>query len=131
MNIHDKIGVNIDGPTAWTTNSLGPKGGFIILSQPCLDEILKLADFLEENPLPVTSLTPQDFELTHCRSAMQTVKAELDRGCGFALIDRLPLDGIPAEVATSIYWILMVLIGRPVAQKWDGKMVYGVADSTG
>lgn len=131
MNMHDKLDVNIDGPAAWTTSSLGPDGGFFVLSQPCLDEILKLSKFLEENPLPVTSLNPVEFDLPHCRVAMAHVQKELDHGCGFTLIDSLPLDKMPPEIAISIYWILLGMIGRPVAQKWDGKMVYGVADSTG
>ncbi|MEH6547737.1 MAG: TauD/TfdA family dioxygenase [Sneathiella sp.] len=131
MNTPDKIDVSIGGPTAWTTSTLGPNGGFSTLSQPCLDEILKIGSFLEENPLPVTSLNPTELDLPHCRAAMWDVQKELDKGCGFALIDRLPLDHMPPEIAISVYWVLMGMIGRPVAQKWDGKMVYGVADSTG
>jgi len=127
----NKIDHSINSPTAWTTRSLGPDGGLFVLPQACQGEILKLAAFLEENPLPVTSLNAQEFKLPHCRTAMQEVQAELDNGCGFALIDNLPLNKMPPEIAVSIYWILMGMIGRAVAQKWNGKMVYGVADSTG
>ncbi|USG62586.1 TauD/TfdA family dioxygenase [Sneathiella marina] len=131
MNNHDRIDVNIEGPTAWTTGSLGSVGGVFGISDACYKEIQKLATFLEENPLPVTSLNSAEFDLPHCRAIMQEVKGELEKGCGFALIDRLPLEYMPPEIAISIYWVLMGMIGRAVAQKWDGKMVYGVADSTG
>jgi alpha-ketoglutarate-dependent taurine dioxygenase len=131
MNMHDRIDTHIDGPAAWTTGSLGPDGGFFVLSHSCLEEILDLGKFLEENPLPVTSLAPAEFDLPHCRTALKNVQAELETGCGFALIDSLPMDKLGPEIAVSVYWILMGMIGRPVAQKWDGKMVYGVADSTG
>ena len=35
----------------------------------------------------------------------------------------------PLEVAVEIYWLLGQYIGRPVAQKWNGEMIYNVRDT--
>lgn len=121
----------LTGPSAWDNRSLGEDGGRFILPPAALEEINRLAGLLAENPLPTTCLRPADFDLPACRAAMGTVGQELDRGCGFVLIDRLPLDQMSREVAIGVYWLLMSMVGRCVAQKWDGKMIYGVADTTG
>ena len=85
-------------------------------------------DTLRANPLPVLALSPPDFELAHCRRAMARVKAMLEDGPGFAIIDRLPVERLRREVTSRLGWLLSPLLGRPVAQKWDGTMVYGVRD---
>jgi alpha-ketoglutarate-dependent taurine dioxygenase len=44
------------------------------------------------------------------------------------IIDKLPLDSYSAEEAKAVYWLLSQLVARPVAQSWDGKMIYDVRD---
>jgi len=53
----------------------------------------------------------------------------LAHGPGFAIVDRLPLERIAREEAVALFWLLSSLIARPVAQKWDGTMVYDVRDT--
>src|SRR5262245_55202333 len=53
----------------------------------------------------------------------------LAHGSGFAIVDRLPLERIEREEAVALFWLLSSLIARPVAQKWDGTMVYDVRDT--
>ncbi|MFC7542062.1 TauD/TfdA family dioxygenase [Siccirubricoccus deserti] len=59
---------------------------------------------------------------------MRQAAALLADGPGFAIIDRLPVERLGPEVTTQLGWLLCRLVGRPVAQKWDGTMVYGVRD---
>ena len=47
---------------------------------------------------------------------------------GIGTVDRLPVDDLGIDMAKSIYWILGQMIGRPVAQRWDGTMIFDVAD---
>ncbi len=70
-----------------------------------------------------------DFDLPACRALAAQVRKNLDSGIGFAIIDGLPLDEIDVNTAKQLYWILMSIVGRPVAQKWDGTMVYDVTDT--
>jgi alpha-ketoglutarate-dependent taurine dioxygenase len=60
---------------------------------------------------------------------MKQMKSILDDGVGFAVLDRLPVDDYPIETLLEIYWVLGQCIGRPVAQKWNGQMIYDVADT--
>jgi alpha-ketoglutarate-dependent taurine dioxygenase len=118
----------IEGPMAWTGADLPDDAGLIRLDDCCLEELLELAELLTANPLPTIALHPDDFELTACRALMATVSAQLEHGCGFAIIDRLPLEKLEGDTATALYWLLASMLARPVAQSWDGKMLYDVRD---
>ena len=121
----------ITGPAVWMAETLAPSDGHLTLPEDCRAEILELARELRDNPLPTLRLSPDDFDLPACRALMAEADRCLKAGPGFALIDRLPLEDISRIEAVSIYWILTRLIGRPVAQKWDGTMMYEVADTSG
>ena len=83
---------------------------------------------LRENPLPTQVLVADDFALDACRRLMATVKRTLTEGVGFVIIDRLPLEAYSRQEATAVYWLLSQLVARPVAQSWDGKLIYDVRD---
>lgn len=119
----------IDGPIAWTRATLASGDGRARLDQECLAELLAVAAVLRANPLPVLALDPADFDLAHCRRVMAGIRGALELGPGFAIVDRLPLERIERAEAVSLFWLLASLIARPVAQKWDGTMVYDVRDA--
>jgi alpha-ketoglutarate-dependent taurine dioxygenase len=60
---------------------------------------------------------------------MARMKSILDDGVGFTVLDRLPMDNFPLEPLLEVYWVLGQCMGRPVAQKWNGQMIYDVADT--
>jgi alpha-ketoglutarate-dependent taurine dioxygenase len=60
---------------------------------------------------------------------MARMKDMLDHGVGFALLQRLPIDDYPIETLLQVYWLLGQCIARPVAQKWNGQMIYDVSDT--
>ena len=92
-------------------------------------EIERLAQFLVDNPLPMLQRHLDEFELPACRKLMSKMKGMLDDGVGFAVLDRLPMEDHTHEILLQIYWLLGQYIGRPVAQKWDGEMIYDVTDT--
>jgi alpha-ketoglutarate-dependent taurine dioxygenase len=57
------------------------------------------------------------------------MKQILDDGVGFAVLERLPMDEESIDTMLDVYWLLGQCIGRPVAQKWNGQMIYEVADT--
>ena len=120
---------DIDAPQAWTGADLPDDAGLVPLDDDCLNELLQLAALLAANPLPVLSLHPDDFELPACRAMMSAVSHQLDHGYGFVIVDGLPLDRLEADIADKLYWLLAAMVARPVAQSWDGKMLYDVRDS--
>ncbi len=119
---------DITGGLVWAGPDLPRDTGLLPIPPEAAEEIEAVAALLSDNPLPVTALDPQDFALDACGALMARAKRLLEEGPGFAIIDRLPVERLGREVTTQIYWLLSRLVARPVAQKWDGTMVYGVRD---
>jgi hypothetical protein len=126
--IDPRIDSPIEGPEAWRRDTIRPADYHVELSPPCLDELCRAADELRRFPLPTIVLDPADFDLSHCRAAMASVRGILDTGVRFAILDRLPLDAL-GEEATAVYWLLSSMVARPVAQKLDGTLIYDVLDT--
>jgi Taurine catabolism dioxygenase TauD, TfdA family len=120
--------VPFTGPIAWTRDSLAPNDGMISLNAACRKELDQLVEILRANPLPTALLDVADFELQACRKMMAQVKQVLDDGPGFVIIDKLPVSEYGVRDSEAVYWILSQLVARPVAQSWDGKLLYDVRD---
>jgi len=123
-----QIGKLIPSPLAWAAADLPQDAGLLRIDPLAMDEILTLGEALRQNPLPILALRPDPFNLPNCRALMERAADLLANGPGFVILDRLPLDRLGHEIAAKIYWLLSSLIARPVAQKWDGTMVYDVTD---
>jgi alpha-ketoglutarate-dependent taurine dioxygenase len=116
------------GPIAWTRETLAREDGVLRLTPDCRRELDNAVAAIRANPLPTLMLEPAAFELPACRDLMSRARNLLESGVGFALIDRLPLDDYTPDEAKALYWVLTQLLARPVAQSWDGKMIYDVRD---
>jgi len=92
-------------------------------------ELDAVACALRKNPLPLLLLSPADFELTACSQVMAVVGQKLRHDVGLAVIDRVPVERFSADENRAVYWLLGSLLGRLVAQKWDGTMIYDVRDT--
>jgi hypothetical protein len=119
----------IDGKQAWVKSSLREGDWRFVLDDACLRELAAAVEDMRENPLPLLLLTPDLFEFSACRALAAKVRNALKEGVSFALIDRVPLDGITSEEAKALYWLTSSMIARPVAQKLDGTMIYDVHDT--
>ena len=119
----------IEGPGVWMGRDVQPEEYRIDFSAVCLDEIRRAVDEIRKFPLPAILRGPGDFDMPACRREMARVRAILDRGRRFAIVDRLPLAEMSTEEATAIYWLLSSMVSRPVAQKLDGTMIYDVLDT--
>ncbi|PYN58289.1 MAG: hypothetical protein DMD92_12735, partial [Candidatus Rokuibacteriota bacterium] len=73
--------------------------------------------------------SPSHFALTACADMMAAVRRKLRNGVGLAVIDRVPVERFSADENRALYWLLGGLLGRLVAQKWDGTMSYDVRDT--
>jgi len=94
-----------------------------------VDEIEAVVQRLRREPLPTILLSPDQFALTQCREVMAAVGHQLRDGIGLAVLDRVPVERFSAEENRAVGWILGSLLGRLVAQKWDGAMLYDVRDT--
>lgn len=118
-----------DERLVWLAAEVGPADYRLPVSDEALLEIRGLIEYFEHNPLPLLERRADDLEIPACRALMTKMKSILDHGVGFAVLDRLPMDDYPIDSLLAVYWVLGQCIGRPVAQKWNGQMVYDVADT--
>ena len=118
-----------EGVNAWTANSIAAVDWFFKLPPDAISEIIELAEYFDRNPIAVEALLPDDFEIPACRNLFDSIRVAVKEGPRFAVVDRLPLDDISYDSAIRIYWILMSLVARPVAQKLDGSLLFSVEDT--
>ena len=116
------------GPV-WLAADISERDWLLELPSEALEEITRLAQFIKDNPLQMLQRRFADLSLPACQALMSRMKQILDNGVGFAVIDRLPVEDISIDTLVEIYWILGQCIGRPVAQKWNGQMIYDVRDT--
>src|SRR5262245_6316620 len=116
------------GPLVWTRETLGPEDGVLRLGPDCRRELASALALIRANPLPTLMIEPSAFRFSACRTLMSQAKTMLEAGVGYVLIDRLGLEECTLDEAKALYWVLTQLLARPVAQSWDGKMIYDVRD---
>ena len=114
---------------AWRRGALKPSDWLVPLSPRCLDELDAVARAVRDDPLPPLMLTPEQFRLDACAQAMTRVREMLRTGIGLAVLDRVPVERYAPDENRALAWLLGSLLGRLVAQKWDGTMLYDVKDT--
>jgi len=120
---------SLTGSKVWTSEDLSKVDWEIKFTKKALDEIHLMADMMYRNPLPLHLREPAEFEIPELRRIFSQAKKILNQGCGFCVIERMPMEEIREEELIGCYWIISQLIGRTVAQKWDGTMIYDVTDT--
>ena len=119
----------VSGAQAWTAATLPAEQATVTLPAEAWAELEAVLAELRRSPVPMLVLDPADYELSACRALMQKIRTQLTEGIMFAVLDRLPVEQMSAEEATSLYWLLSCLVARPVAQKLNGRMVFDVQDT--
>ena len=119
----------VRGKKAWRRNTIRREDWCVPLPKPCLDEIDVFVQTLRANPIPTIALDATDYRLVACRRLMKRVRAVLEDGIGFAVLDKLPVDIYSKTELTAVYWLLSGMIARPVAQSFDGTLLYDVHDT--
>ena len=117
------------GQKAWINEELSEADWKIKLTKKALKEIRTMKDRISANPLPILLREAGQFKIPELRMIFSKAKKILNQECGFCVIERMPMEEIRSEELVECYWILSQLIGRTVAQKWDGTMIYNVNDT--
>ena len=114
---------------AWMGENIQAKDWCVTVSDEANKELTDLVKALQRAPLPTLLLTPEDYQLPILQNIVQQARFILDEGCGFTVLKGLNLKDHDVNDMISFFWILGQLVGRPVAQKFDGTMIYDVTDS--
>ena len=119
----------IRGKKAWTRATVNESNYLVPVSTHVNDEMIAFVDILRRNPLQTELLSPTDYRLPRTRALMTRVQRILDRGVGFVVLDRFPVEHLDKHELKAIYWLVSCLIARPVAQSFAGTMLYDVHDT--
>lgn len=119
----------IGSDRAWVGAEIRTSDWLISLGEAHLAEISNVADALRAQPLPTFVRAVDDFELPALRAALAEARRTLDDGCGFVVLDRLPMDQNDIDDMVTCFWLIGQMLARPVAQKWDGTLIYDVTDT--
>src|SRR5215471_112477 len=114
---------------AWRRKELSQGQWLISLPARCVDELDAVALQVRREPLPTVLLDPSQFSLGACAEVMDQVREKLRTGVGLAVLDRVPVERYAMPENQALAWLLGSLLGRLVAQKWDGTMLYDVRDT--
>jgi alpha-ketoglutarate-dependent taurine dioxygenase len=113
----------------WRGETLSPGDWLVPVPQGCLDELDAVVRQVRRNPLPTLLLSPDQFDLPASAELMSVVRTRLCQGIGLAVVDRLPVEDYEPEENRWLFWLLTQLLERPVAQAWNGAMLYDVRDT--
>ena len=114
---------------AWRRETLTPRDWLVPMPPRCLEELDAAVEEIRRNPLPTLLLSPDQFALSGCAELMGRVRALLRDGIGLAVVGRIPVERYAAEENRALCWLLSQLVERPVAQAWNGAMLYDVRDT--
>lgn len=114
---------------AWYGADVRPESCIVRLDDAALGELRALERAMDAEPLPMLRRRADHFELPALRAVMARARHLLDQANGVAVIDALPLDELERDDSRALFWVIGELVGRQVAQKWDGTMLYDVRDT--
>ncbi len=113
----------------WLAADLEDRAWVIEIERDARSELETLIDHMRGNPLPLPLCSADEAAIPHLRRLYASAQEQLDRGPGFVVIDKMPIDEHPIEDVIACYWALGQQLGPTVAQKWDGTMIYDVTDT--
>ena len=119
----------IQHPMAWKSCDLKTSDWRLTIPNSALEELDNLIVFLRKNPTPIEVLEPEDFDLGACAEFMKEVCHLISSRSGLAILSRLPVEKFNERELKQIYWVLSSMIARPVAQAFDGRLLYDVIDT--
>jgi alpha-ketoglutarate-dependent taurine dioxygenase len=118
----------IAGPQTWKRVDLKPKDWLMPLSDAGAAELDAAVERLRQDPRPVESLVPEQFELSTCAHLMAAARRKLLES-GLAVVDRVPVERYSVSENQAIGWLLASMLGPVVAQTWTGRRLYDVKDT--
>jgi alpha-ketoglutarate-dependent taurine dioxygenase len=120
----------LTGPGAWRADTIDkPAAWYYPLPEEVWAALDEAVAPLRHQPRTVTELTPSGSLREIGAPALRPVREALERGRGFAVIDRVDPDRYSPLQAQTVYWLLGQLLGTPCAQNVQGTLLYDVRDT--
>ena len=88
----------INGSKAWLSSELSKEDWIIKLDEDAMKEFHIMADKIKKNPLPNLLRTHEEFQIPHLKETASSIRTILDQGCGFCVIEKMPMETIPENI---------------------------------
>jgi alpha-ketoglutarate-dependent taurine dioxygenase len=122
------LSTDVQDRRAWRRDTLSSADWLVTMPPRAIDELDAAIRQLRRDPLPTLLLSPDQFSLSACAEVMGRVRANLS-SIGLAVVGRVPVERYEPEENRIVCWLLTQLLGRPVAQAWNGAVLYDVRDT--
>lgn len=119
----------IGAPRAWRGSDKQATNGLVTLGPAALDELDRVARTLARNDDPLEALDKNAFEMPEASAAMARIRDMVYHGTGFAILDRLPVEGWDERTSKAIVWLMTRQLGVIMEQKRIGTRMYDVRDT--
>ena len=118
----------MDDPRAWRRSDFVSARPWLITLPRACQEIIEQID---DHTTSITDMHLDDDPRLAGRAALDDAVHQLESGCGFVVLDRLPMDQMSVEQATLAFWLVGQMLGDPFAQNVRGTLLYDVRDAGG
>ena len=120
---------HIDDDRAWTPALMGQDRPWSFrLDERFWDLLDPIIQEWRRHSGPATQVHLNEAQCQSGKEVLANVVEILDTGCGFVLLDGIPLDRYSHQEAALIYWLMGQMIGRPLEQNVKGTLLYDVRD---
>ncbi len=115
---------------AWRTGSIDDSATWhYTLSDDFLSNTERIIREVRGRDLPITEISRQAMSSNNGGEYLQPVLDALRSGRGFAIVNRVPIDGYDIEEAQLMYWMTGQHLGTPMEQNIEGTLLYDVRDT--
>lgn len=115
--------------SGWRVTDLAESDWRLEIPDAALHEFNIIAEALAAYDDPLDELVPDSFDWPATTDLMADVRARLNTGPGFVLLDRMPVENWTDPANRAMTWLLNDMIAPPIMQKWNGHRVYDVRDT--
>lgn len=130
MNNSQMLTEEVNDERAWRADSIDDSATWNYpLSGDYLSGCERIVREVRDRDLPVTEIPRQGVSLTHGGECLQPVLDALRSGRGFAIVNRVPVNGYAPDEAQSMYWMTGECLGAPMVQNIEGTLLYDVRDT--
>jgi alpha-ketoglutarate-dependent taurine dioxygenase len=115
---------------AWRSSTIDDRQSWYYpLSPRCLDALDATIRQLRQQPQSTTALCAAELPVAACAEEFQPVRAALERGRGFVILQGLTCGRYSPQEMQVCYWLVGQLLGRPLEQNVQGTLLYDVRDT--
>ena len=130
MNDSQMLTDGVFDERAWRASSVDDTAGWYYpLSEDCLSSFERISRDAHRQSRPITKVFRPSASLDGCGECLQPALDALNSGRGFAIIERMPIEGYEVQEALSMYWLIGQSLGNPMEQNIQGTLLYDVRDT--